>query len=428
MVLAAAVLLALTIFMIISSPLRMASPSALLAGAWAFVYTLQSIFAADMKNSLLATIAIFTITLSFSAGELIGCGGLGIEKQFRVKRAAPSTMVSGECCEAKELKKLIIVFSLIVLVGVVEYAFFMGLLEARNFADLILSPGAARLEVSLGERVIPMYSRFGILLAYSGAVLSMAYYYLYRWRWWLALPMIEVLLFAITQSGRAGAMMVVVQVALSMYLKNVIVPRKSLARILLRSAILPGAAILIFFVGGQFLREGFKSTEAEDIMRVMYSARGYLFGGLSAFSYWINNIHDPGSLSLGKYTFSSLFSSLKIIPQDSGIYQYYAPISSTGEVSNVYTAYRSFIEDFSFPGACLIYFVAGVFIASITRGLVNGKRILILVVIPMLSWLALSPMFSATYFNSFLLSCFLPYLLVRKIWRAKSADDQIPVR
>lgn len=427
MELAAVLMLGLTLFMLVVSPLRWISPSALLAGSWAFIYTLQSIFAPDMYSSLLATFTVFTITLSFATGELIACGGVrrtGLVYKNDEVRAFPA----GENCHrARELKIHVAIVSLIILLGVVAYAYVLGLFRAKSFAELIILPGMARPDLMKGALPTPIYSRIGILLSYPGVVLALAYYYFYKWRWWLIFPMIGVMLFGMSQAGRAGTMIVLLQIMITVYLRQTIALRRSAGRALFTCAVLPGTLLAVVFIGGQFLREGFHSMGFEDIVRVINSLRAYLFGGASAFSYWICHIYNWGRPTLGRYSFSSLFSVLGIFPQAPGVYDSYAPIAN-GETTNLYTAYRSFIDDYTIAGACLLYFVAGVFITSITRKIVKGSETFVLVLIPLLSWLAFSPMYSVTYFNSFLLSCFLPYLLVRRIWRVKSGGDQILVR
>src|ERR1035438_9506921 len=96
--------------------------------------------------------------------------------------------------------------------------------------------------------------------------------------------MIGVLLYGISESGRAGTMIVIVQVALTIYLKNVIALKRSVRQLVMISVVMPAALIVFVFVGMEFLREGFSSTGLDGIMRVMLSSRAYLFGGLSAFS------------------------------------------------------------------------------------------------------------------------------------------------
>lgn len=429
MLVAAISLIALMAFMLAGSPLRAISPAALLAGVWASVYLLQCALASDMNCSPLAVATILAITLSFSVGELIGCGGLRkLGRAAAEERCSTRALARGRIEDVRGLKVITVAFTLFGALGMLDYANAIGFFSARSAADMLSMPGVARLAINSGQMVVPMSSRIGFLFAYSGVVLSLSYYYICRWRWWLVLSMLNVALLGASQAGRAGAMMVLVQASLVMYLKNSVVCRRNMLRSFLASMSIPSLLIFTVFITGELLREGFKSANLDDIGRILYSARGYLFGGLSAFSYWIDNLYDPRTLSLGKYSFSSLYSALGLIAVDSGIYQFYAPLAKNGDVSNVYTAYRSFIEDFSLPGACLIYCGAGIFIASVTRRVLKGQKVLILVLIPMLTWLALSPMFSATYFNSFLLSCVMPYLLVRKFVEVKDETRQVHLR
>jgi len=415
MQIAALMTFGLTIFMLSFSPLKWLSPSVLLAGAWAFVYTLQCLFGSDMQNSILATIVVFTIILSFSTGELLSSFGSTVKLELPGNvRKLPGKPDKGNR-SALRFRLVILVFACLALMGDLFYAKAMGMFGARSFAQLLLMPGEAREAMYSGDIAVPFYAKAGVLFAYPGAVLAAAYYFIYRWRWLLMLPILSVLLFGITQSGRAGIVIITVQFIMAAYFKSVIVYRRRPVTVIVRWSGLPVSILVLIFVGVGLLREGFKSVSADDVFRLLQKSRGYLFGGVSAFSYWINNIYDWQSPTLGKYSFSSLFGALGLAKREVGTYAFYAPIASDGETSNVYTAFRSFIDDYTIMGACLIYLCAGSVICWLTRRVTAGSKIHILILIPLLSWVALSPMFSATYFNSFLLSCFLPYLAVKMV-------------
>jgi oligosaccharide repeat unit polymerase len=213
----------------------------------------------------------------------------------------------------------------------------------------------------------------------------------------------------------------VVQFVMAMFFKNIVVFRRNPWAVIVRWSGVPAVLLVFIFVGMGLLREGFSSVSPDDVLRLLHKSRGYLFGGVSAFSYWINNIYDWGHTpTLGKYSFSSLFGALGLAKREVGTYAFFAPIASDGESSNLYTGFRSFIDDYTIMGACLFYLLAGSVIGSLTRRVVEGNKVQILVLIPLLSWVALSPMFSATCFNSFLLSCFLPYLAVKMVSGAES--------
>jgi hypothetical protein len=102
----AILLLGLMFLMLIVSPLGKISPAAILAGSWGTVYFLQSLFASDMVSSVVATMAIFSITLAFSAGELIGCAWGGGGHGSRMVLTVP--LVDESCESAKKFKKVVI--------------------------------------------------------------------------------------------------------------------------------------------------------------------------------------------------------------------------------------------------------------------------------------------------------------------------------
>jgi oligosaccharide repeat unit polymerase len=424
MQIAAVLMVGLTIFMLLLSPLKWLSPGAILAGGWASIYVLQSLFADDMYSSPLATSIVFTISLSFALGELLGCAGLkNVELAYthhRQPAADSSDRIEGS---SKPLGWVILFFSVCGLIAVVVYAKFMGILGARSLAQLIIMPGIARERLFEGDLQVPAYGRVGFLLAYSGAVLALVYYFLYRWRWWLILPMLTVILMGVIQAGRAGSMVVILQLIIVVYLKTLLIKRHGPLKALSNSLAMPVLLLLAVFIGGSLLRQGFSSTKSSDIWRIVYSFRGYLFGGVSAFSFWIQNMYDWGTPALGKFSFSSLYGALHLAKVAPNVYDYYAPLAKNGDTSNLFTAYRSFIEDFTVFGTCFVYFVAGFSISTLTQGYLNGRRSLIAILIPLLSWLAFSPMYSLTYFNSFLLCFIAPYLIVRSILKGQHAEN-----
>lgn len=403
--------------MIIVSPLGRLSPAAILAGAWGLVYALQSIFASDMKSSFLATISIFSITLAFAVGEIIGCKCLKSEN-IKLNNISNLNHELDIIKNESRLKKIVIFFGVLSIAGALQYANALGLFEASSFAELIILPGAARAQIFSGELDVPFVSRIGFLLSYSGVILSLFYYYIYRWRWFLALPMIAILLLGMSQSGRAGVMIVILQIIIAVYLKSLVIMKQSAMHLLFRGLLPPILLLTIIFFAGQFLREGFSSVDSSDFSRVLYTLRGYLFGGVSAFSSWIDNVYNVKNISFGRYSYSSLFAALGIYPQAPGVYDEYLAISLTGETSNLFTAYRSFIDDFSIVGACFLYFLSGIITGFIGIKFVRGRSDFILILIPVISWLAYSPLSSLTYFNSFLLSCFFPFYISRSLLKS----------
>jgi oligosaccharide repeat unit polymerase len=400
----------------LTSPLGALSPSFFLSSSWTFVYGLQTIFASDMISSYIATFTIFAITLSFVVGEVLGCGGLKIKKvNFNISRKNLNDK-KNYIRKKNFLKRIVIVFGILSIFGSIQYAHALGLFDANSLDELISLPGIARVAIFSGEINVPFSSRVGFLLAFSGVVLSLSYYFLYSWHWYLSFPLVSVVLMGLSQAGRAGTIIVIMQILTVIYFKHVVNNNGIKIKFMLKLSMILTIIILIVFIGGQLQREGFSSNEVGEALRVLESLRGYLFGGVSAFSTWLVNFNIFTFPTLGRYSFSSLFNFLGLYEQAPGIYNEYSAISEYNETSNIYTAYRSFIDDFTILGACLFYLIAGYLIANKTTRFIAGDRAYISIIIPIFSWLLWSPMASITYFNSFLLSCFIPYIIVKKYW------------
>jgi len=399
---------ALAMVMAKLSIFRWLSPSVMLSGSWAIVFLLQSVFASDMYSSIYATMLIFIITLCFSLGEIVGLQNKAIKITFISQDA-----LLNKCLPFKKnLKSIVVIFGVASIIGSLEYARALGIFDG-NIIETLLAINVIREQIFTGEISASLISKVGILFGYSGVVLALSYYYYYEWRWWLLLPVISILIIGISQAGRAGIMIVLLQGLITMLLKKYYINRKTMN---LSGIFIPVLILMLVFYYGQLFREGFSNTDDGNFIRVAESLRAYLFGGVSAFSYYVENFMDLGQLTFGRYSFSSLFAALGIYSQEAGVYDQYAIISPYGETSNLYTAYRSFLDDFSLVGAILFYFLSGFFITRLYILFITKDMVLVSVLIPALSWLVFSPMYSLTYFNSFLLSCFFPYFILRKIF------------
>lgn len=382
------------------------APGVMLCGSFALVYLAQSLFASDMNSSAAATMVIFGLCTFFVAGECLG-------RQLSKFRAIPPPPPARPSTRSqKKLAWLIIFIGLLALYGTYRYMAAVGLFDAGDLISALLKIAIIREQIMLEGIQVPMIDRIGFLFAYSGVILSIVYWYYFGWRWWLVLSPLAVILAGIAQAGRAGTMVMLLQWALAVLFKT----RMTRNWALLHKALWLLFGVVVVFILGQLFREGFdEQVGSQSIGRTLETSRGYLFGGISAFAYYIDRLFDFGYMAYGKYSFSSLFAALGWAKQEIGIYDTYAPISSIGETTNVYTAFRSFIDDFTLPGAGLFYFGAGVTTSYLNEHFVAGRTVLITILVPLYSWLVFSPMASLTYFNSFLLSLIAPYLFLRWI-------------
>jgi len=127
--------------------------------------------------------------------------------------------------------------------------------------------------------------------------------------------------------------------------------------------------IFLFFVVIQVFRGG-KSDF--DITGIMSHVLTWFVGYVPCFDIWIRSSFDY-DLTFGQKTFVGLFDLLGISERVSGVY----PAVDIGNerFSNVFTAYRGLIEDFSLLGMHLILLITGVLLSLIPSYVSKTKRI-----------------------------------------------------
>jgi oligosaccharide repeat unit polymerase len=113
------------------------------------------------------------------------------------------------------------------------------------------------------------------------------------------------------------------------------------------------AAAVCFALLIQVLRGGV--DQGYDLSATWAHVRSGVFGYLSTFSEW--NREGSTEVSWGFYSFAGLFDMFGLRPREIGVYL--TSINLGGSDTNIYTAFRGLIEDFSYPGALLVLFAVG---------------------------------------------------------------------
>ena len=123
-----------------------------------------------------------------------------------------------------------------------------------------------------------------------------------------------------------------------------------------------------FFIMAHLLRRGEVSIGL--FKEILYSVFGvYFFGYLSAFSIWMEH-GGWGPATLGAYTVGGIFNILGLRERRMGLFEFVE--IADGRMTNVYTVFRSLMEDFTPGGAILVLFLIGIVSGMVYRRVSRG--------------------------------------------------------
>ena len=175
---------------------------------------------------------------------------------------------------------------------------------------------------------------------------------------------------------------------------------------------LSGFAFLFTLVNS-FIRYGLTDTDKLDEM--IGASAGTSFGHMSVFGTWL---HQGGiqkaECAAGGYTFAGLVQYLGIADRKQGLYEL-SVYFDNGYFSNIYTGFRSLIEDFTLFGAFLFIFCFGFLAQVCWVQLCKGKLWAASVCVSWFSYAFISPITSVFVYNmnfgALTLFCFAVILL-----------------
>ena len=175
------------------------------------------------------------------------------------------------------------------------------------------------------------------------------------------MPLLPALVFSLLQAAKANTLIAVV-LGISGYLAmrsiSTVPATKQHRTVLVTLAVVLAAGFSFFFAVDTLRSHTQKDTDLEvqsDFGRAKSTAVGYL----SVFSYWVDRPEglDSFHLNFGEYTFGGLLQAAGLGKREVGIYTDMVTVGS--DDSNIYTAFRGLVEDFTALGAALICVFAG---------------------------------------------------------------------
>ena len=182
-----------------------------------------------------------------------------------------------------------------------------------------------------------------------------------------------------------------------------------------------GGALTVLFLATSIAR--LASTDASLLNVVMVKLFTAAFGHMSIFSQWLTEYwNSPFAPSLGTVTFAGPLELLGYSHRIPGLFEHVIDLV-IGEMSNIYTAFRPLIQDFSIPGALailsLLGFVGGVGFRFVAAGRWSGVPLLVIAYVTTM-W---SPVTWIWIYNSLTMTVVALTIVVLfvRLWRGKPA-------
>lgn len=375
------------------------SPGSFFAISWSFFLIVPLLFAPEFKVDLLGIWFIAILSMACAAGSVIA-----------YKPPSIDSLVSNEPNKTNpsHLFHPLWVLILISFGGVI--LLFRHALNTYNFGYYSMGwvsiPNLIAVDRYSGYINYPFIIKYSLYCIYPanllGGLLLSVRQISFKMKALTVVPVLLALVLGIIEGARTSILLGLV-LFFSAWMSGAMIndPHFNKKKPYLKIAISSGGLILgftAFFVLIQWLRQGMDSIIIDLLIDRI---RAYFFGYLAAFTQWIGTIDSP-NLSGGLTTFAGPFNLLGVMERSLGFYD---PANiSLGISTNIFTALRGLVIDFSIPGSILIAFIVGFFLQlSYQRG-ISGTIINTLPISIFYAFTLYSPLISIFHYNSILFS------------------------
>jgi oligosaccharide repeat unit polymerase len=253
----------------------------------------------------------------------------------------------------------------------------------------------------------PLYFSLLVAAIYAGSLLGGLHCaHAARYRVSIGLvPILPALLYSFLTTMKAFSVLAMLFWLSSFYTAQVTKSRGRY-KILSKTNMLVGFTIclstLCFLMVIQGVRYGQIHT-ASEIVNNLYGLYDYPAAILPPLCKWVHRTDWWGLVpDLGRWTFPGIFDFLGLAPREVGIYS--DKVTIRGYDSNLFSAIRGLIMDFTLPGAILITFLGGVLSNHVFEKTLKSQK-WAMGLLPMIyGWILFSPVVSVFSYNSITLS------------------------
>jgi oligosaccharide repeat unit polymerase len=157
----------------------------------------------------------------------------------------------------------------------------------------------------------------------------------------------------------------------------------------------------------------YKSSSAFEVVVDWGRVRSSGLGHLAVFSEWVEH-GSSERLGYGAYTFAGLYGLAGLHTRLTGIYEQSVTVDG-GDETNIYTAFRGLIQDFSLVGAVVVCLGFGNISGRAYRNTISGVKPQLSGLAAFYSLLLWSPIISLSIYNGLLLAWGVGWLFTRSL-------------
>ena len=275
-----------------------------------------------------------------------------------------------------------------------------------NFSvfSLLLVPNEISAERYMEILAFPLYIKILNYLLFPTALFAGIGFSIAKKKWEYILyitPLIIAVIFGIIETSRFTIITTIV-----LWYSGVLGGRAALGKNLQKFLdkksrlffIVSGILFIVLFILLDWLRQAQGELLADIVFERL---QAYLFGYLAAFSNWLMDGYD-GNLQLGLQTFAGPLSLGDLTVRLFGSYE---PVIITGDLStNIFTALRGLIQDYSVTGAGIILVFIGYAGTATFQNVLRGKILWLVPLTLFYAFVLYSPLISLFHYNSLIMS------------------------
>jgi len=308
---------------------------------------------------------------------------------------------------------LIAVFCLISIVGIIVLLLF-GIKRYElnfNLFSLISLPGQLYDDRDAGILLVPWSIRYLTYFIMPASLLSgfLIPFEKYPRKIICYFPIILAIMIGMVYTTRASILLSII-LLFSGLLSSYIILQKD-------DSIFSGKKVLLIFfllffllfswIALQWLRAGADSRFI--LYPIINSIKSAVLGSSTVFTTWLQNYNQHDVMSFGLYTFAGPMDIIGFNERQLGFYSEF--VSLPNGYSNIYTAFRGLIHDFTLTGSILVCFCIGIFAQLSYQRCRGGNIIWIIPLSLFFAFTLFSPFISIFSSNSVTMAWFISFFV-----------------